>query len=73
MIYVCYCLPKDIPVIIYQLTLEGSNMFFNSAVVNDLDEFKKKSDVIVANSSDAALYDTKDKIYTRDLYSEIIS
>ena len=58
---------KGIEVVIYEPTLED-DLFFNSEVVRDLDEFKKRSDVIVANRRTDVLDDVAGKVYTRDIY-----
>ena len=60
---------KAIPVIIYEPLLEDGSHFLNGTVVNDLDRFKKESDVILANRFDKkALTDVVEKVYTRDLF-----
>ena len=58
---------KGIEVVVYEPTLKEDN-FFNSRVINDIDEFKSVSDVIVVNRVNEELKDVKEKIYTRDLY-----
>ena len=58
---------KGIEVVVYEPTMKESE-FFRSRVISDLDEFKRISDVIIANRWDDALSDVKDKVYTRDMY-----
>lgn len=60
---------KGVEIVIYEPTLEDGSEFYGSRVISDLDEFKRRAAVIIANRNSTDLADVAAKVFTRDLFS----